>query len=288
MQTHLISELLQVVINHHGAELSSVKNYAGLEYIWQADKSVWPRHAPVLFPIVGKLKDNCCSINNNNYELNQHGFARDSVFSLVSHSNTSCTFELTSNEESRQKFPFDFIFQVSYELDSDTLHTRYKIINPSEQALLFSVGAHPGFNCPLETNESFEDYYLKFEKTNLTITELNGGLLSEQRIPLQLEEDELRLNSRTFDEDALVFENNQINTISLLSKRSNHKIQLDCKHWPYFGIWSKKGCTQFICLEPWYGVADKENTQHVFAEKAGLIKLEAKKQFDCSFSITFA
>lgn len=288
MQTHLISELLQVVINHHGAELSSVKNYAGLEYIWQADKSVWPRHAPVLFPIVGKLKDNRCSINNNNYELNQHGFARDSVFSLVSHSNTSCTFELTSNEKSRQKFPFDFIFQVSYELDNDTLHTRYKIINPSEQALLFSVGAHPGFNCPLETNESFEDYYLKFEKTNLTITELNGGLLSEQRIPLQLEEDELRLNSRTFDEDALVFENNQINTISLLSKRSNHKIQLDCKHWPYFGIWSKKGCTQFICLEPWYGVADKQNTRYVFAEKAGLIKLEAKKQFDCSFSITFA
>lgn len=288
MQTLLISELLQVVIHHQGAELSSVKNHSGLEYIWQADKSVWARHAPVLFPIVGKLKGNTYCINEKNYELNQHGFARDSVFSLVSHTTTSCTFELTSDEESRKKFPFDFIFQISYTLDKDTLHTHYKIINPSEQTLLFSVGAHPGFNCPLETDELFEDYYLKFEKTNLSITQLNGGLLSEQTIPLKLEEDGLRLNSHTFDKDALVFENNQINTISLLSKKSTRKIQLDCKNWPYFGVWSKKGCSNFICLEPWYGVADKENTNHVFAEKAGLIKLEAKKQFDCSFSITFA
>lgn len=288
MQTQLVSELLQVIINHHGAELSSAKNNAGLEYIWQADKSVWPRHAPVLFPIVGKLKGNSYSLNSRNYELNQHGFARDSAFRLVSHTTTSCTFELSSNEESKKNFPYDFIFQIHYELDKDTLHTHYKIINPSEQALLFSVGAHPGFNCPLGTNELFEDYYLKFEKTDLTITELNEGLLTEQLTPLKLEEDILHLNSQTFDNDALVFLNNQINTISLLSKKSTHKIQLNCKNWPYFGIWSKKGCTRFICLEPWYGVADDERTNQSFLEKAGLIKLEAKKQFDCGFSITFA
>lgn len=288
MKTHLTSELLQIVITHHGAELSSVKNNAGLEYIWQADTSVWPRHAPVLFPIVGKLKDNTYSINNKNYELGQHGFARDSVFSLISHNTVSCTFELRSDSETKKKFPFDFIFQVSYEVDKNTLYTHYKIINPSEQTLLFSVGAHPGFNCPLETNELFEDYYLKFEKTNLDITELSGGLLSGQRVPLQLEGDELHLSSTTFDKDALVFENNQIDSISLLSKKTSHKIQLDCKNWPYFGIWSKKGCSDFICLEPWYGVADKENTNHLFTEKAGLIKLDAKKQFDCGFSITFA
>lgn len=288
MQTQLVSELLQVIINHHGAELSSAKNNEGLEYIWQADKSVWPRHAPVLFPIVGKLKGNSYSLNNRNYELNQHGFARDSAFRLVSYTTTSCTFELSSNEESKKNFPYDFIFQIHYELDKNTLHTHYKIINPSEQALLFSVGAHPGFNCPLGTNELFEDYYLKFEKTDLNITELNEGLLTEQLTPLKLEEDILHLNSQTFDNDALVFLNNQINTISLLSKKSTHKIQLNCKNWPYFGIWSKKGCTRFICLEPWYGVADDERTNQSFLEKAGLIKLEAKKQFDCSFSITFA
>ena len=288
MQTLLTSKLLQVIISHHGAELSSVKNNEALEYMWQADKSVWPRHAPVLFPIVGKLKDNTYSIDNKNYELGQHGFARDSVFSLICHNAASCTLELRSDEESKKKFPFDFIFQVGYELDKNTLYTHYKIINPSEQVLLFSVGAHPGFNCPLEANELFEDYYLKFEKTNLDITELNEGLLSGQRVPLQLEGDKLHLNSTTFDKDALVFENKQINSIALLSKKSSHKIQLDCKNWPYFGIWSKKGCRDFICLEPWYGVADKENTNQLFTEKQGLIKLDAKKQFDCSFSITFA
>jgi galactose mutarotase-like enzyme len=287
MLTVLKSKQLSVYIKEHGAELSSVTNTHGLEFIWQADKEIWPRHAPVLFPIVGKLKDDCFNYNNQFYTLTQHGFARDKNFKLIQYSESDCVFELRSDAETKKNYPFDFIFQIHYQLSNQTLRTEYKVINPSLETIYFSVGAHPGFNCPLSNEETFEDYYLEFESSKYALTELNSGLRKETKHALELDQNKLPLSLELFEKDALVFENNQINNLVLASNKSNHRITLQSENWPYYGIWTKKGIRKFICLEPWQGIADAEKSSQNFLQKEGIIELDAKKEFSCSFSITF-
>jgi galactose mutarotase-like enzyme len=184
------------------------------------------------------------------------------------------------------QFPFNFILELSYTLEENTLTCAYKITNSGANTLPFSVGAHPGFNCPLLPEENFEDYYLELDGSHFSVTSLNNGLRTKNKSSLVLEDNRLALHSALFDWDALVFENQQIEKISLCSKKSSHRISMTCEGWPYFGIWSKKGCREFICLEPWFGVADKENASSDFFKKEGLIFLKAQEVFECQFSIS--
>lgn len=287
MQVNLSSTQLRAVINSGGAELSSLKNNNGIEYIWQADKTIWPRHAPVLFPIVGKLKDNSYAVNDKQYQLSQHGFARDMNFEVVSTAPGECTFRLTSDQETRKKYPFDFIFDVSYRLVENTITTEYCVKNNSEDTMLFSVGAHPGFSCPLMANESFDDYVLEFEKDRYEITSLNDGLLTATKTELRLNNKLLAISTGLFDNDALVFESNQVNKVTLRHKSGFNKITLECEGWPFFGIWSKKGCDRFVCLEPWYGIADAEDNTGDLSSKKGILSLEPGREFRASFFCTF-
>ena len=287
MIASLNSESLSVLINSFGAEIKSITNKHGLEFIWQADKSVWARRAPVLFPIVGKLKEDKFIFNNDVYQLPQHGFARDMEFDLISENMNSCVFKLASNNETRKKFPFDFIFLIKYELTGNILNISYSIKNPSKELIYFSIGAHPGFNCPLLPGETFEDYYLEFEKNNYTLTELSDGLLTNTTKTLKLTNNKLFISASLFNNDALIFENNQINSVSLCSKKSSHKITLNCKDWPFFGIWSKKNNAPFICLEPWFGIADTVNSNQQLISKKGIISLQGASEFNCSYSLAF-
>ncbi|MBA3662844.1 MAG: aldose 1-epimerase family protein [Bacteroidetes bacterium] len=287
MQVQLTSASLSVLINRKGAELSSIKNNNGIEYLWQADPSVWARHAPILFPIVGKLKDNCLYYKEQKYELLQHGFARDMDFELISSNEYSCTYQLKPTVETKQKFPFDFIFEISYTLEGNALLTSYHVKNDSKEKMFFSVGAHPAFNCPLLHGEKFEDYALQFESDSFEQTLLRDGLLSDEKKQLHLNNHTLPLTTRLFDEDALVFENKQISKITLRSKTAAHAVIMECKDWPFFGIWSKKGGDRFVCLEPWYGVADGVGSTQKIDEKKGILALEAGEEFTCSFSCVF-
>lgn len=287
MKQTLVSDSLEVIIHHFGAEVCSVKNKKGVEFIWQGKPEIWPRHAPVLFPVVGKLKNNAYRHQNTHYELSQHGFARDKPFELVSSDKESCTFRLVTDKTAQKNYPFDFILDISYHLAENKLTTTYHVTNPSEKQLLFSIGAHPGFNCPLTQEERFEDYYLLFERPDLIRSSLNNGLRTENKEQMQLNNNRLPLHSRLFDDDALVFENKQIQQVSLCSTKSEHKITINCNNWPYFGVWSKKACSEFICLEPWYGIADAENSDQVLLKKEGIHALEKQEVFTCSFSISF-
>ncbi len=287
MTTALHSKNFSVVINSFGAEVQSVKDNNSIEYIWQGNKAVWGRQAPVLFPIVGKLRDNSFVFENQNYELPQHGFARDMEFIQISKNIDSCSFRLASNNQTKKKYPFDFIFEIKYVLTVNTLTTFYTIKNPSKKPIHFSVGAHPGFNCPLLPNETFEDYYLEFETTDFKLTALDNGLRKVLKNKLKLQNNRLPLSDSLFNNDALVFENNQINSISLLSNKSDRKITLNCKNWPFFGIWSKKGNNQFICLEPWFGIADSIDTNQLITTKKGIINLNPLSEFNCSYSVSF-
>lgn len=287
MKHTLTSNEISLTINSQGAELSSVKNRNGLEFIWQAKPDVWARHAPVLFPIIGKLKNNQFIFEGKTYELPQHGFARDMELSLKEKNDTSCVFELRSDANTKKVFPFDFVFQIIYILNGNKLTIKYNVKNPGSDALFFSIGAHPAFNVPLQANETFEDYYLEFEKNNYNVTILNEGLRTSSKQNLEVKDKKLFLSKNLFDRDALVFENSQIDSMALCSSKSNHKIIMHSKNFPYFGIWSKKGCTQFVCLEPWFGIADHENTNQNFSQKEGIISLNANEEFVCEFELRF-
>ena len=288
MQCVLQSPELKVAINLGGAEICSVKNVSNLEFIWQGKPDVWARHAPVLFPIVGKLKDNFFIYQNTKYELPQHGFARDLEFELINATINTCVFELKHSPKTKVNFPFDFTFQIKYQVIENKVVTKYTIVNPSNEPIFFSVGAHPAFNCPLLPNEKFEDYYLEFEKEELWLTQLNNGLRLDKKEKISLNQNKLPISEALFNKDALVFENNQINKVSLCSSKSKHKVTLTSVNWPYFGIWSKKDCNQFVCLEPWQGIADKETSAGDLVFKDGIIELAPNTEFSCEFDMVFS
>lgn len=280
---------LIIEVKSFGAELSSVFSKKNkVEYIWQADENLWPRHAPNLFPIVGKLKDGTFNYLNNTYQLPQHGFARDNEFICIEETDSKLTFELTASEETLKHYPFHFSLQISYTLTENNLNTEYKIFNPNNTEIYFSVGAHPAFNCPLQPNETFEDYSLVFpNKNQLEINTLNDGLIKSKTQTISLSENKLKVSKTLFDNDALVFMNSQIEKVSLISFKSKHGVTMECYNWPYFGIWTKKNSEKFICLEPWQGIADNELTNQNITEKTGIIKLSPEQTFDCSFNILF-
>ncbi|MEI6019515.1 MAG: aldose 1-epimerase family protein [Bacteroidota bacterium] len=284
----LNSAQLSIGIKAMGAELFSVKNKVGIEFMWQANPQIWARHAPVLFPIVGKLKNDCYFLNEHTYQLNQHGFARDMLFDLIEANHNSCTFRLVQSAESKTKYPYDFLLDIIYTLKHERLEIAYHITNSGNEKLHFSIGAHPAFNVPLMPDEKFEDYVLSFGQDEYQLTKLQDGLISKKYENLHLNNKQLPINSQLFDADALVFEKAQIDEIGLFSTKNSHKITLNCKNWPFFGIWSKKGCGEFVCLEPWFGIADELDTSQVLEQKKGILSLDPEQTFNCAYSITFS
>jgi galactose mutarotase-like enzyme len=280
---------ISVKINSLGAEVCSVySKQNNIEYCWQASKDIWPRYAPVLFPIVGKLKENLFKYKNQEYSLPQHGFARDCEFNCIEKTDTSICFELSANENTLKNFPFHFNLQIQYELFENTLSTTYIVFNPDNDNLLFSIGAHPGFNCPLLEDENFNDYFLQFNDVNKLVGhKLNNGLIDKETYVVELRDGCLEIDKSLFNNDALVFKNNQVNQVKLVSKVSGHGIEMHCQNWPYFGIWTKKDTEKFICLEPWYGIADNDDANQNLLDKDGLITLIAHEKFNSNFQVSF-
>lgn len=289
MVYELKNNFLSVKINSFGAELCSViSNETATEYIWQAYKTIWNRHAPNLFPIVGKLKNGSYSYQNKSYQLPQHGFVRDNEFICIENSDSVVVFELTANEKLLTLFPFHFSLQIKYALVQNNLKVSYSVFNPDNSILYFSIGAHPAFNCPLSNDEVFEDYELIFpNKNSLIINNLNDGLITEQTKIIELDHNRLPVSQQLFDKDALVFTNHQIDEVHLISKKTKKGVALKSFNWPYFGIWTKKQTSQFVCLEPWFGIADSEYATGDFKTKTGIIKLEPEQNFDCEFELIF-
>lgn len=280
------NKAISISVNSLGAELASLKTN-NTELLWQSDKAVWSRYAPVLFPIVGKLKDDKFRYKEADYKLSQHGFARDKEFTLTEKSECTLEFELTANEETLAIYPFHFSLRIRYELEGASLKTKYFVFNPDKNDLLFSIGAHPGFNCKRVNGENLEDFYLELEgKKELTIEKLNNGLLSGETSVIKLDSGKLPLSTTLFENDALVCKNTQIEKVKLCSSKSPEQITLECKDWPYFGIWAKKGSDAFVCLEPWFGIADSVNSPGNIYAKEGIIMLGPYKVFSKEFSLS--
>lgn len=285
----LSNSQLEISADTLGAEICSVRTKAdGLEYIWQADPGVWARHAPHLFPVVGKLRNNSFTHEGDAYTLSQHGFARDQEFVCIAQSEDHLAFELTASEKSLAQFPFHFSLQVSYTLQDNTLTTAYSVFNPDHKDLYMSLGAHPAFICPLKAHETFEDYELQFDGLNaLTVNKLHDGLIANDTKVLHLSDHKLHLAASLFEKDALVMKGGQVGHVRLSSTQSGRGVELHCEGWPYFGIWTKPHTSQFLCLEPWYGIADTEQASGNLSEKEGIVCVPAEQTFHCAFTLSF-
>lgn len=285
--TTIKSDALEVKINPKGAELCSVKDRSGFEYMWQADPQVWPRHAPVLFPVVGKLKNDRYRYNGTEYTLTQHGFARDRLFDLAEEKQGACSFLLKPDEETRRIYPFDFELTIGYLIEKNRLSITYDVRNTGVAGMLFSIGGHPGFNCPFSADESYDDCYIEFTGDSLMQRCLDNGLRGGEHRMTQLRGSRLYLSKDLFDNDALVFENHQVERARLAGSKSGRSVTLECPGWPYFGVWAKKGCTNFVCLEPWHGVADDVLSTGELALKDGITRLERGEKFSAGYTIVF-
>ncbi|MCW3072073.1 MAG: LacX-related protein [Bacteroidetes bacterium] len=287
MKETIENEILRVEIAHAGAELSSVfHKQQQQEYLWQGSSEWWPRKAPVLFPIVGKLNDNAYRLDGQTYSLPQHGFARDMVFSVQQQEKEKLVFSLCSGEGTLANYPFEFELLITYELKGSELSVSYEIKNPAKEILYFSIGAHPGFNCPLHAAEQFSDYYLEFEKAEtLDRLLLDGGVFNGMTERVMTDTNILPLEEALFKKDAIVFKNMRSEYMILKSRRSDHSLKFSFRDFPYFGIWTKPGAP-FICLEPWCGIADNKSFDGDLTKKEGIVALQPNEHFIRSWSVT--
>lgn len=280
------NEYLSIQIADKGAELTSIKNLkTGFEYLWQADAAVWGRHAPILFPIVGKVKDNTLLCSGKTHAMSQHGFARDMVFQKISETDAEVWYELTASEQTKAVYPFNFTLRLGYQLTNNTLTCLYEVLNAGSQPLYFSIGAHPGFNLP---TANLSDYSIVFEKEETAERKLlSGGLFNGSAKPVLTTPTTVRLHAAIFDDDAIVFQNLNSRQLTLKQNNGPFQIQLNYEGFPYMGIWTQKGNEQFICLEPWCGHADPIEGHKDISEKQGIVRLEGGEKFNRSYALTF-
>jgi galactose mutarotase-like enzyme len=271
---------LTAVIKHFGAELCSLKDNSNTEYIWGGNPEFWGKHSPILFPIVGTLKNNSFHYNGKDYQLSRHGFAREMDFELIDKQENSATFSLTSSDETKAKYPFDFELHLIYTLENASLKIEYKVINKGESKMPFSIGAHPAFDLP----NNFENYSLEFENEEpLTFHLLEDGLISKTTEQIQLDKKQLHLNHKLFENDALVFKKLTSKSITIL-ENSKPILKVSYKDFPDLGIWTPPNAP-FICIEPWFGYSDTVDTFGNLFEKEGIQILDSNETFKSQFSI---
>ncbi|TDM92894.1 aldose epimerase [Lactobacillus crispatus] len=285
------NNMIEVVISDHGAEVQSVKGaHTGEEYMWQADPEIWGRHAPVLFPIVGRLKNDEYKYQGKTYHMGQHGFARDCDFEVENHTQESITFLLKDNEKTREMYPFKFEFRVNYNLMNNLLEENFSVVNKSDETMIFGVGGHPGFNLPVNNGEEKEDYYFDMHPSIARVKiPLKGAYLDWNNRSLASTDSFIGLSDELFKDDALIYElHGHDNKVSLRTDKSKFHINVWTRNAPYVGIWSQyPNTTNYVCIEPWWGIADREDADGELEHKYGMNHLEPGKEYQAGFSITY-
>lgn len=291
----LENQILKVTIAEQGAELISVYDKENaVERMWDANPTIWNRHAPILFPFIGKVTNGIYRYKNQEYQMNtQHGFARDIPFTYESSNQQSVTYSLKSNPTTKEIYPFDFELVVTHSLEQENsriLKIQWEIKNTGTEKMFYSIGGHPGFRTPLKADEKREDYYLEIpgkEKLNyLLLNPATGFVVTDKIYTLQLENGFYPIKKTMFDQDALIFENTQIETVRIAKPDKTPFITVTCKGFPYFGIWSKPE-GEFICLEPWFGRTDNDGFHGTLEEKPGIQVLEKLETKQIEYQIEF-
>lgn len=271
-QFTLQNEFLTVTTDTFGAELVSVRDKTGTEYIWNADPAYWKRHSPVLFPFVGSLKNKEYHYQGNAWPMGQHGFARDMEFTLLASSSSEVWYLLRADEATREKYPFDFQLDIGYRLEGSTVSVIWKVTNTGSCVMPFSIGAHPAFRCPIHPGEKRSRYEFRFDNGKpLTYHPIAEGGLADTHTSLPLPGTEsgcLTIEDSLFDHDALILEGDQAHRAALAKKGCAPYVTVTFDS-PLFGLWSPAGAdTPFVCIEPWYGRCDAVDFSGSLEERA--------------------
>ncbi|GHU75546.1 galactose mutarotase [Clostridia bacterium] len=284
------NDVLAVKINEFGAELYSITSKIdGTEFLWNGDERFWTGRAPILFPIVGKVKDGVYIHEDKSYKLDGHGFARRSAFELVKNDKTSAIFRLGYSEFTLKTYPFKFNFEVRFSLEDNILKTTYAVENLDASEMYFSVGGHPAFNCPIRKGEEFTDYYIEFSENETAGTRVINeiGMLADETTPFLNDENIVKLSHELFENGALVLSSFESDSVTLKSTKSSVSIRMNFANFPFLGIWTKPD-TPFICLEPWYGLPDSPRFEGDLKDKKGILTLAPSKQFECAYEVVFS
>jgi galactose mutarotase-like enzyme len=267
------------VIDSLGAELKSY-SAVNTNYIWSIDENFWNKTSPLLFPIVGRLKNDFYTFDDTSYELPRHGFARNYNFEVIAQNENSILFSLKSNTATKIVYPFEFELQISYTLMGNALTITYTVLNNSLEKMPFSIGAHPAF----AINADFNDYSLTFENDEQLHSHLlENELFSGEIKTIKLDNKSLPLNYSLFEKDAIVLKHFKSKWVTL-NKLNIPILKINLGNFPHLGIWTKKDAP-FLCIEPWHGYADSNTSTNAITDKEGIVSLNATTSFSTSFSI---
>ena len=281
------NEQISITVSEKGAELQSIKDANGKEYLWQGDPAFWPRRSPILFPIVCSVNNDTYQAEGQEYHLPRHGFARETDFKLISRSDRKVTFALESSEETRKVYPYDFTLSVSYVLDGNKIGVIWHVHNTDTREIHFQIGGHPAFNIPdMKAGES------QYGRLRLDNAEPLDGLKSYIdgshemiEVPVETEQGIIEFSDNTWRNDSVKIHKSQVHRAELLNKAGNPEVTLEFRT-PVIAFWSPYGKeAPFVCIEPWYGLGDPRGFQGAFKDKPLMNHLQPGASFMSKYDI---
>jgi galactose mutarotase-like enzyme len=285
----LQNDFLTLTAQTHGGEIASIQSKNGGEYIWCADPSRWARHAPVLFPFVGSARGKKYRHNGQEYDMPQHGFARDNEFSLLSLSEEEIWFRFSETEETLKKYPFRFQLDIGYRLSDRKVTTFWRVTNKNDGDLWFSIGGHPAFNLPFNGIGARDEYLLKFDtEAPLSVIPLKGGLADKENTSIyKTDRGFLPITPELFANDALILQDNQVHQVALCTPDRKPLVTVSFDA-PLCGLWSASADCPFVCIEPWYGRCDAVDYDGDLSHREWEQCLKAGETFTASFTMEFS
>lgn len=292
MEWIIENEILRVTVNGHGAEMTSVcKKETGEELLWTADPSVWGRHAPLLFPYCGKLKDGRYTHKGTVYEGGGHGFARDMDYVLEEKTQDSITLKLEANALTMEKYPFAFRLLVTYQLDGSTVRHKVSVANDGEEEMPFGIGFHPAFLCPFDAQHKAEDYVVRFSQPETPTQIMTGqtdGLVTGEKAVYFEQQTEIPMSDEIFARDSICFTDLKSARMSLVEKDTGKAVNVEVTGFPYVLLWSAAGPLHFVCIEPWMSLPDARDADGEWTHKPCAAVLTEGEQYEVTLSMEFA
>ena len=278
---------LTCVLALRGAELRSLRDTASNdEFIWQRDPSVWAASAPILFPVIGRLKDGGYVLDGQFHEIPKHGFARGVDFTLQRANETSVTFHLTNSTATIAAYPYAFTLEVTFTLKARTLVVDYRVLNQNDRTMFFALGSHPAFSLPAGLGP-LEDWSIRFDETEEpSCHRVAENLLSSAPEPFTFDADNgFVLTGDTFVRDVLIFKGIRSRHLQIVHREQGVRVRFDTGGAPTLGIWAKPGAP-YVCLEPWFGFDDSSEINVDIRQKPDMLRLAAGETFAAAYSIT--
>ena len=285
----LKNEQLSVVVSEKGAELQSIKDAHGKEYLWQADPQYWGRRSPILFPIVCSVNDETYFVEGKAYHLPRHGFARDAEFQLIAHSDRKVTFALESSEETKKVYPYNFTLSVSYVLDNNKIGVIWHVHNTDIREIHFQIGGHPAFNIP--DMKAGENQYGCIRLDNAEPMDalhsyLDGSHDMDEVPFVEAEDGLMEFSNNTWRNDSIKIHKCQLHRAELLNKAGEAEVTVDFRT-PVIAFWSPYDKqAPFVCIEPWYGIGDPRGFKGEFKDKPLMNHLQPGASFMSKYEIT--